>query len=519
MTKPGGTGLVTAGLIVAGLIGVGTYMSISSQNVPSQEELTAVIAPDADAAAPQAEEPETAPAAQSAPQPDVENEETKADVAKEPAASDASITPSIEEVRLEDDGLTVIGGRAEPGAAVSVFVDGKEIATAQTDARGFFAAVAFIEPSEGARILTLQAESGGETMASTDDVILAPVARQLAQVDPAVKETSTKVEEPDALTPTLDDASPEEATEDEKLAVATANEQDDELAVPEANETVEAEPETETAQVARQAQVAPPAVDDVLALSSEVTTPAPKPTAEVAETPSEAPADGSGDLTIAAPTETPDIVVANNSPQSKEPPEEPKELVQAITAPEPVISEPANQSVAVLKSTEEGVTLLQNDAPPAVAIGIDTIGYSAEGDVELSGRATLGSFEARLYLDNRFVSSLEVDANGTWRGTVPDVDTGIYTLRVDEVNAAGDVTSRVETPFRREAPSVLAQASAGRGGLVQAITVQTGDTLWAIARERYGEGLLFVKVFEANSDAIRDPDLIYPGQVFDLPIE
>jgi nucleoid-associated protein YgaU len=49
------------------------------------------------------------------------------------------------------------------------------------------------------------------------------------------------------------------------------------------------------------------------------------------------------------------------------------------------------------------------------------------------------------------------------------------------------------------------------------VTVQTGDTLWAISRERYGDGVLFVRVFEANRDSIRDPNLIYPGQVFSLP--
>ena len=52
---------------------------------------------------------------------------------------------------------------------------------------------------------------------------------------------------------------------------------------------------------------------------------------------------------------------------------------------------------------------------------------------------------------------------------------------------------------------------------MRAITVQTGATLWAIARERYGEGILYVRVFEANRESIRDPDLIFPGQVFRLP--
>ncbi|NBO21267.1 MAG: LysM peptidoglycan-binding domain-containing protein, partial [Rhodobacteraceae bacterium] len=51
------------------------------------------------------------------------------------------------------------------------------------------------------------------------------------------------------------------------------------------------------------------------------------------------------------------------------------------------------------------------------------------------------------------------------------------------------------------------------------ITVQPGYSLWKIARENLGEGVLYVQVFEANKDQIKNPDLIYPGQVFTLPKE
>lgn len=54
---------------------------------------------------------------------------------------------------------------------------------------------------------------------------------------------------------------------------------------------------------------------------------------------------------------------------------------------------------------------------------------------------------------------------------------------------------------------------------VRIVTVQPGATLWAIARDRYGEGQLYLQVFEANKDKIRDPNLIYPGQVFTVPEE
>ncbi len=49
------------------------------------------------------------------------------------------------------------------------------------------------------------------------------------------------------------------------------------------------------------------------------------------------------------------------------------------------------------------------------------------------------------------------------------------------------------------------------------ITVQPGFTLWGIASKQFGDGVMYVQVFEANKDKIRDPNLIYPGQVFVIP--
>jgi nucleoid-associated protein YgaU len=49
------------------------------------------------------------------------------------------------------------------------------------------------------------------------------------------------------------------------------------------------------------------------------------------------------------------------------------------------------------------------------------------------------------------------------------------------------------------------------------ITVQRGFTLWGIAEANFGNGILYVQIFQENSADIRDPDLIYPGQIFALP--
>lgn len=47
--------------------------------------------------------------------------------------------------------------------------------------------------------------------------------------------------------------------------------------------------------------------------------------------------------------------------------------------------------------------------------------------------------------------------------------------------------------------------------------VARGDSLWRISRATYGDGALYARVYKANRDRIRNPNLIYPGQIFVLP--
>jgi LysM repeat protein len=48
-------------------------------------------------------------------------------------------------------------------------------------------------------------------------------------------------------------------------------------------------------------------------------------------------------------------------------------------------------------------------------------------------------------------------------------------------------------------------------------TVVKGDCLWNIAKKFYGKGSLYTKIYNANKDKIKNPSLIYPGQVLTIP--
>ena len=51
------------------------------------------------------------------------------------------------------------------------------------------------------------------------------------------------------------------------------------------------------------------------------------------------------------------------------------------------------------------------------------------------------------------------------------------------------------------------------------VVIRRGDTLWHISKRVYGQGIKYTTIYKANDEQIRDPDMIWPGQVFTLPQE
>lgn len=58
-------------------------------------------------------------------------------------------------------------------------------------------------------------------------------------------------------------------------------------------------------------------------------------------------------------------------------------------------------------------------------------------------------------------------------------------------------------------------STASAGG--QTYTVKSGDSLSKIAKQVYGDANAWHRIYEANRDKIKNPDLIHPGQEFTIP--
>ncbi|MBB5223015.1 nucleoid-associated protein YgaU [Amaricoccus macauensis] len=294
--------------------------------------------------------------------------------------------PAFDVVRVEPDGKAAVVGKAEPGAKVTIFADGKPVSTAEADSQGNFVALFSVEPSAAPRALTLGAETADGQVTSKDVVMLLPQTSEVASADIAAAE---------------------------------------------------------------------PAAPRALA--------------------------------------------------------------------SPALASPTVAATAIVR--DAGVEVLPPPGDPAAKrpVTLGSISYGAAGDVRLSGVGTAGSV-IRIYVDDRFAQEVHVAADGRWQAGLGDVAQGLYRLRVDQLGPDGTVASRIETPFQRDLPppprpgSVSPPVDSGTGPVARIeLTVQPGNNLWTIARNHYGSGVEYTKIFTANRDLIRDPDLIYPGQIFRMP--
>ena len=210
----------------------------------------------------------------------------------------------------------------------------------------------------------------------------------------------------------------------------------------------------------------------------------------------------------------------------------------------------------------------QSSAPPA-KLAIRSVELENGSGLFASGVAPPGT-DVRLYLNDSRVADVIAAAAGSWTVTVHrGLAAGRYAVRADSLKADRSVGARVEVPF--DVPASMSEAaahaaapeaaaaprvesspaqtrivaevggSAGGGVRNPAVAavpearmptcadaivdelktelVTRGGNLWRISRNRLGHGTRYTEIYAANTAQIRDPKLIYPGQVFVLPRE
>lgn len=481
--------------------------------------------------------------------------------ADDPTALAAPALVQIDVLRLEADGSGVIAGQVSPPRNLRLRLVDEELAEVIPDAQGRFVAFLTIPPSDSARRLFVEAEGSQDAAAW---VMIAP--RPAAETPPVgSSETAATVEAaeaPDQVAGGSDDPV-REASGDPAPPAGPAALTTDRVVADVSPATVTDAPEEAPEEADMSAAIAAPGTNvqsipetgpdtaeaDVSAgqggtewtwQSAHATSPAQgAPHSGASPLPAAPGAGGAGNVDYSEPGAEPQPTGEESAPAT-EPSPLPAAPVTAQAVPAtpatPVATEAAAELVrepgsnpqlqaqtpgALLVSDQGGVRLLGQAPAAPQGVSLSVISYDSEGDVRLSGTSGDGIETLRLYVDNRPLHETPSRPEGQWQTELPGIDPGNYTLRVDGVTADGTVLAQVESPFRREDPEAVVAVMNDeqipvRGDITRHI-VQPGNSLWLIAEQTYGDGVFYVQLYRANRDLIRNPDLIYPGQVFRLP--
>ena len=80
------------------------------------------------------------------------------------------------------------------------------------------------------------------------------------------------------------------------------------------------------------------------------------------------------------------------------------------------------------------------------------------------------------------------------------------------------VSTDNETTVSPQTVRETENSPAPTGDTIKTHTVIKGDCLWNIAKKYYGDGSKYIVIADANGDKIKNPNLIYPGQILTIPV-
>ncbi|WP_296745029.1 LysM peptidoglycan-binding domain-containing protein [Mesorhizobium sp.] len=422
------------------------------------------MAPASNAMKPAAPAAATAPAAPAATAP----------AAQAPAAAGPTL-PTFDVVRVEANGSIVVAGSAAPNAKVEILNGGTVLGSTVAGPDGAFAIVLDNPLKPGDYSITLRSTAGGVAVASAQTAVVSipqsPTGQVLAMVEePGKPSELITVPQPEAKT-----AAPA-AAEQPAAAAPTAQ--------------------------------APAAAATAPATTTPAATTAPAAGAQASATP--APAAAEPKIAVeAVEIDGSKIFVAGTA--------DPGRKVRAY-ADDILLGD--------AKTSPDGHFLIE--AARDIPVGNYTIHVDglADDGVKVVARAAVpferepGESVAAVAPSETKPAEAKPAAPATTE-TKPVETTAPATATAEAAKPAAAPAPAAEAPAKvaeatppADVPETVAPKLEHADG---AVIIRRNDTLWRISRRVYGHGVRFSTIYLANQDQIRDPDRIWPGQVFKVP--
>ena len=142
---------------------------------------------------------------------------------------------------------------------------------------------------------------------------------------------------------------------------------------------------------------------------------------------------------------------------------------------------------------------------------VKTIFFNENGFVSIKGKVNFGK-KIELYINKKIMETIKIE-NSKWQyNSDKIIDYGLHDLLVVLKSDKDEILDKITLPFMRvEMPYNDVPENF--------ILIKPGDMLWTIAYRLYGDPFKYIQIFEENKDQITNPDLIFPGQLFSIPLE
>ena len=167
----------------------------------------------------------------------------------------------------------------------------------------------------------------------------------------------------------------------------------------------------------------------------------------------------------------------------------------------------------VLKSSNEGKnnSEILNLERIDKGITLDVVEFSPKKKLMLSGRSAL-SDNISIFTNDILIGTTSSNSTGVWKFESKDE------FEFDELNLV------IKTKHKEKDIEIKTQIFSNQIKniddrlQIKSVIVKPGNSLWRIARKTLGGGTLYTEIYKQNINIIQDPNLIYPGQVFGIPI-
>lgn len=495
------------------------------------------------------------------------------------AASASAKSLSFDVVGVEATGETVVAGRSDAGAIVALTANGKVVGKSIANEIGEWTIILDepLKPGDYDVGLEVHDEAGAPVAKSEEHVVvsLPEGGKQQPLVVLNTPDGPSDILQKPATEQAVAEAAPAAAAQSKEGAEATADAGADatETAVASLQTSGEAPAGTgETQQQAQAQSTAPEASADenqtAASSQGEGVTPAADGEAQPEAVAAEAPAapdgapeaGGSGVETEVAAVEpavrtrtlsgnaeteetgtTDTAAVQDDTTQAGSETSATKTAKATSSEPEAgadtVESAAATQDPGAQDAPSDAAPAVTAKAAPAEAapaeptVTVEAV-ESEKDKVFVAGTGEPGS-SVRVYVGDDFQGEAQVNSGGKWlvQGS-KNITEGNVEVRADLIAEDGNtVDARAAVTFEKEQDKqivltkVVASGASGDGDgqgaevkkSLPVVIIRKGDNLWRISRRLYGHGVRYTTIYQANQEQIRNPDLIYPGQVFLTP--